>query len=80
MSRRFFAAKQRIEVLVVISTMTYSFLTIGREVEGQHVVRRPRVTDVIGHSLRGAFDDGLGLPDDMARLLRELDAAPYRVN
>jgi hypothetical protein len=60
--------------------MTYPFLTISREEEGRQIVRRPRVTDVIGHSLRGAFEDGLGLPEDMARMLRQLDAVPSRFN
>jgi hypothetical protein len=53
--------------------MTYAFLTISREVEGRQVVRRPRVTDVVGHSLRGAFGDTANLPNDMIRLLRALD-------
>ncbi len=60
--------------------MTDAFLTISREEEGRQTVRRPRVTDVIGHALRGAFDEGLGVPDDMAELLRKLDAAPGRLH
>jgi len=60
--------------------MTYAFLTISREEEGRQIVRRPRVTDIIGHALRGAFDESLGLPDDMVRMLRQLDAAPNQMN
>ena len=60
--------------------MTYAFLTIKREQDGQQVVRRPRVTDVVGHSLRSAFDGCGGLPDDMASMLRRLDAIPHRLN
>lgn len=60
--------------------MSYAFLTIKREEGGQQVVRRPRATDVIGHALRGAFDEANGMPEDMARMLRELDAIPHRLN
>ncbi len=60
--------------------MTYAFLTIKREENGQQVVRRPRATDVIGHALRGAFDDVHAIPDDMAIMLRRLDAMPHRFN
>jgi hypothetical protein len=60
--------------------MSFAFLTIKREEGGQQVVRRPRATDVIGHALRGAFDESHGMPDDMARMLRELDAIPHRLN
>ncbi|WP_332782539.1 hypothetical protein [Sphingomonas sp. PB2P19] len=54
------------------------FLTTGREADGRQVVRRPRVTDVVGHSLRGAFGADPGLPDDMAQMLRTLDGLPAR--
>ncbi|MES3154558.1 hypothetical protein [Sphingomonas faeni] len=60
--------------------MTYAFLTIKREGNGHHVVGRPRVTDVIGHTLRGAFEDPHQLPEDMARMLRQLDQAGNRLN
>ncbi len=76
----YFVATQQNPIPVVPSTMTYAFLTISREEEGRQIVRRPRVTDVIGHALRDAFDDRVGLPDDMAKLLRELDAAPGRLH
>lgn len=58
--------------------MTYAFLSISREPEGPQVVRRPRATDVIGQALRGAFDTRNALPDDMARMVRQLDQ--HRVN
>jgi hypothetical protein len=58
--------------------MTYAHLIISREEDGRQIVRRPRLTDVIGYALRGAFDDGPALPDDMARMLRQLDAVPSR--
>lgn len=60
--------------------MTYAFLTIRREESGHQVVRRPRATDVIGHALRGAFDETHALPDDMMIMLRRLDAMPHRLN
>ena len=60
--------------------MTYAFLSIKREENGQQIVRRPRVTDVVGHALRGAFDDTQGLPDDMAHILHRLDCVPYQIN
>ena len=63
-----------------MTDMTYSQLTIQRDGDGSQVVRRPRVTDVIGHALRGAFDEPRGLPDDMARALRSLDAGSPRLN
>ncbi|MES3043480.1 hypothetical protein [Sphingomonas faeni] len=73
-----YTTKQQIIDLAVIASMTYSFLTISREAEGQHVVRRPRPTDVIGTSLRDAFGPQPRLPEDMERLLRSLDGAKIR--
>ncbi|WP_198665813.1 MULTISPECIES: hypothetical protein [unclassified Sphingomonas] len=40
-----------------------------------YVVRSPRSTDALGHSLRGAFGD-TGMPDDMLILLGKLDRLP----
>lgn len=37
-------------------------------------VERPRVSDAIGAALRNAFDRDVGLPADMERLLKCLDA------
>ncbi|MES2420730.1 MAG: hypothetical protein V4595_05440 [Pseudomonadota bacterium] len=65
--------KQRISRSHVVIGMMYSSLTIKCETDGQQVVRRPRVTDTIGHALRNAFSEQNGLPDDMARLLGRLD-------
>lgn len=59
--------------------MSYAFLTIKREQDG-YVVRRPRLTDVVGHALRSAFDESNCLPDDMASVLRKLDTIPHRLN
>lgn len=53
--------------------MTYGFLTISNQPDGQGLVRRPRATDVIGQALRGTFSEARGLPEDMARMLRQLD-------
>ena len=58
--------------------MSYAFLTIKREEDGQQTVRGPRVTDVIGHVLRDAFDGSNGIPPEMAQMLRRLDAIPKR--
>ena len=60
--------------------MTYSFLTIKREENGHQVVGRPRETDVIGHSLRNAFDASYGLPEDMTAMLRRLDGVGSRLH
>jgi hypothetical protein len=60
--------------------MSYAFLTIKRDQNGQEVVRLPRVTDVVGHALRSAFDDPAITPDDMACMLRKLDQVPHRLN
>ena len=60
--------------------MSYAFLTIKREEDGQQTVRGPRVTDVIGHVLRGAFDDTNSVPPEMAQMLRRLDAIPNRIH
>ncbi|MES3107851.1 hypothetical protein [Sphingomonas aurantiaca] len=57
--------------------MTYSFLTIKPDTGGQQVVRRPRPTDVIGHSLRDAFGQNARLPQDIDRLLRSLDGVAH---
>jgi len=39
-------------------------------------VEAPRAGDAIGGALRGAFERDLGLPDDMAAMLRRLDRNP----
>jgi hypothetical protein len=57
--------------------MTYSFLTIKPDTGGQQVVRHPRPTDVIGHSLRDAFGQSTRLPQDIDRLLRSLDGVAH---
>ncbi|RMB52402.1 hypothetical protein C8J44_3434 [Sphingomonas sp. PP-CE-3A-406] len=61
-------------------SMSYAFLTIKREEDGRQTVYRPRVTDVIGYALRGAFDEPNGTPSDFAELLHRLDAIPSRLH
>jgi hypothetical protein len=41
-------------------------------------VEPPRATDAIAVSLRDAFQRDFGLPDDMVRLVRRLDAHEAR--
>lgn len=41
-------------------------------------VAAPRASDAIGLALRDAYERDLGLPDDMARLLRRLNSADTR--
>ena len=53
--------------------MTYAFATINQADTGVQTVRGPRVTDVIGNALRNAFNEPRGLPDDMMRILRQID-------
>lgn len=60
--------------------MSYAFLSIKREEDGQQTVFRPRVTDVIGYALRGAFDEPNGMPSDFTELLHRLDAVPSRLH
>lgn len=60
--------------------MSYAFLTIRREEDGRQIVDRPRVTDVIGYTLRGAFDESHTLPPEMMHLVRRLDSIPHRLN
>ncbi len=60
--------------------MSYAFLTIKRADDGRQIVDRPRVTDAIGHTLRGAFDETNDTPVDFMQLLKRLDAIPYRLN
>lgn len=43
-------------------------------------VRAPREGDAIGFALRNAFDRDLGLPDDMAMMLQQLDGATDNSN
>ncbi|WP_162233425.1 hypothetical protein [Sphingomonas sp. Leaf38] len=65
--------QQRTAPSHVVRGMMYSSLTIKRETDGQQVVRRPRVTDAVGHALRNAFSEQNSVPDDMAQLLSRLD-------
>lgn len=53
--------------------MTYALHMINRDENGRQTVRGPRVTDIIGYALRGAFDEPRGLPDDMVRMLQQID-------
>lgn len=41
-----------------------------------YVVRIPRPTDSIGHTLRGAFGDSAGMPEDFNQLLKRLQTKP----
>lgn len=78
MLRQGHIAKQRKSGSVVVTVMTYAFLSISREEDGRQVVRAPRKTDALGYALRGAFGDSVSMPADMARLLERLDAKTDR--
>ena len=41
-------------------------------------VEAPRASDAIGRALRHAFTNDIGLPDDMAALLRQLNQSQSR--
>ena len=41
--------------------------------EGGYSVRRPQAGDVLSGALRSAYGNGVGLPDDMQRLLVKLN-------
>lgn len=41
-------------------------------------VQAPRAGDAIGNALRGAYEQDLGLPEDMAAMLRQLNGATTR--
>lgn len=60
--------------------MSYAFLTIKHAEDGRQFVDRPRTTDIIGHTLRGAFDATNGATPEILHLLKRLDAIPYRLN
>jgi hypothetical protein len=51
--------------------MTSASLCVERA-GGEQVVRPPRPTDAVGAALRDVFPTGVGLPDDMAALLRRI--------
>lgn len=72
--------KQQIPIKLVIDGMTFLLITTNREGNGEQVVRRPHVTDVLGHSLRFAFDNLDGVPIEMAKLLKALDTASSAVH
>ena len=65
--------KQRNPQSTVLMCMTYALHMISGDKNGRQTVRGPRVTDVIGYALRGAFDEPRGLPDDMVRMLQQMD-------
>lgn len=65
--------KQRNLQSTVLSYMSYALHMVHRDENGQQTVRSPRVTDVIGYALRGAFDEPRGLPEDMLQMLRKMD-------
>lgn len=46
--------------------------------DGGFVVRRPRVTDAIGGALMRSYAHAAALPDDMRRLLDQLDRKTRR--
>lgn len=43
-------------------------------------VEAPRASDAIGLALRDAYERDLGLPDDMARMLRSLNGTPTPIH
>lgn len=45
----------------------------GERGGGGYFVPRPRVTDAIGESLRYAYTERRGLPDELAKILARLD-------
>lgn len=65
--------KQRNPQSTVLRYMSYALHMVNRDENGPQTVRGPRVTDVIGYALRGAFDEPRGLPEDMVRMLRQMD-------
>lgn len=52
--------------------MIGQFASIAR-VDDDGVVRRPMPSDALGSALRVVYGDGTALPEDMLRLLRNLD-------
>ena len=46
--------------------------------QGGYVVRGPRVTDAIGGALMRSYAHAVSLPDDMRRLLEQLDRRTRR--
>ena len=60
--------------------MIYERLITNRAGTGQQTVTAPRITDIVGYSLRNAFGDPGDVTDDMVRALRKLDAVPFHLN
>ncbi|WP_203310775.1 hypothetical protein [Sphingomonas beigongshangi] len=73
--RLFVAKPQRFARTVVQDGMSIAGHHSEKPRRGDYVVRRPRSTDALGHTLRGAFSD-TGVPDDMLDLLGKLDRLP----
>lgn len=48
----------------------------GKARKGDYMVGRPRVTDALGHALRGVFGD-TPMPADLAALLNRLDRVAH---
>ncbi|WP_267414728.1 hypothetical protein [Sphingomonas sp. GC_Shp_4] len=56
--------------------MTNNAYIEGQPRRGDFVVRQPRRTDVMGHTLRGIFGD-LPMPADMLVLLKRLERVSH---
>ncbi len=55
---------------------THPFLPQRSHSDGGYFVRGPQVGDILGGALRNAYGTGVGLPDDMQRVLTRLDRIP----
>jgi hypothetical protein len=75
LSPRLVAKRQRIVRPLVQDGMAPAAHHSKKSRGNDYVVRSPRSTDALGHSLRGAFGD-TGMPDDMLILLGKLDRLP----
>lgn len=63
---------QRFAASLVVDGMTSAAHHPEQTRRDGYVVRSPRATDTIGHTLRGVFGECV-VPDDMKRLLSQLD-------
>ncbi len=62
----------------VLPIMTFATSLVIQRDNGEQVVRMPRATDAIGHSLRSVYGEGAGIPPQWESLLRDIDQVSRR--
>ena len=70
------ATKDAVDRLIVVTR--YTSPDPDARTIPSYQVAAPRVCDALGMALRNAYERDLGLPEDMANLLRRLNTADTR--